>query len=91
MVEQKYVDYWRSRQTKHQDQIKAWEQEAWAETAVALLRNQFGATQAPVYGFELDTERLDRLIERYSPTWKQFEQEIQRFVEWPRELAVELG
>lgn len=39
MVEQKYVDYWRSRQAKHKDQIRVWEQEAWAEVekAVALL------------------------------------------------------
>jgi uncharacterized protein len=52
MVEQKYVDYWRSRQAQRQAQIEAWEKAAWAEakTAAALLREQFGATSVIVFG-----------------------------------------
>lgn len=43
-----------------------------------------------IYGFELDTERLERLIEKYPLTWNRFEQEIQLFIEWLRELAIEI-
>lgn len=52
MVEQKYIDYWRAKQAAQAVQIQRWEQEAWADlrAAVLLLRNQFGVTQAIVFG-----------------------------------------
>jgi predicted nucleotidyltransferase len=52
MVEQKYIDYWRSRQAQRQAQVEIWEKAAWAEakTAAALLREQFGATSVIVFG-----------------------------------------
>jgi uncharacterized protein len=52
MVEQKYIDYWRAKRAEYQAQCKIWEQEAWAEaeSAVALLRDRFGATSAIVFG-----------------------------------------
>ena len=43
-----------------------------------------------IYGFELDTERLERLIEKYPLTWNRFEQETQFFIEWLRELAIDI-
>ncbi|MGB7084779.1 MAG: nucleotidyltransferase domain-containing protein [Phormidesmis sp.] len=52
MVEQKYVEYWRSRQAQQRAQVQLWEKEAWIEVerAVGLLRDRFGATAAIVFG-----------------------------------------
>jgi hypothetical protein len=40
-----------------------------------------------VYGFDLDIDRVARLIQIYPDIWHQFEREIQTFVTWLRELA----
>ncbi len=44
-----------------------------------------------VYAFDLDTERIARLVQNYPQTWHQFEQEIQIFVNWLREIAANLA
>jgi hypothetical protein len=43
-----------------------------------------------IYGFELDTERLEKLLQKYPQAWHQFERDIQIFVEWLNELAISL-
>lgn len=43
-----------------------------------------------VYAFDLDTERVARLIQTYPAVWQQFEQEIQEFITWLKELAANL-
>jgi hypothetical protein len=43
-----------------------------------------------VYGFDLDIDRVARLIQTYPEVWHQFEQEIQAFVLWLKELATHL-
>ncbi|MEO1127734.1 MAG: hypothetical protein AAFX95_27175 [Cyanobacteria bacterium J06639_16] len=40
-----------------------------------------------LYGFELDTERVDRLLERYTAVWSQVKHDLQAFVQWLRDLA----
>ncbi|MGA7953431.1 MAG: hypothetical protein WCA07_07900 [Gloeobacterales cyanobacterium] len=43
-----------------------------------------------VYAFDLDAERVARLIQTYPAVWQQFEQEIQEFITWLKELATNL-
>jgi hypothetical protein len=43
-----------------------------------------------VYAFDLDIERVARLIKLYPDVWYQFEQDIQAFVQWLRALALKL-
>lgn len=43
-----------------------------------------------IYGFELNTERLEILMQKYPQAWHQFELDIQTFVEWLNELAISL-
>jgi len=43
-----------------------------------------------VYGFDLDIERVARLIQTYPAVWHQFESEMQAFIAWLRELAASL-
>lgn len=43
-----------------------------------------------VYAFDLDTERVARLIQTYPAVWQQFEREIQEFITWLKELAANL-
>lgn len=40
-----------------------------------------------VYGFELDTERVQRLVDRYFVTWQQFEADVRAFMQWLLLLA----
>lgn len=40
-----------------------------------------------LYGFELDPERVQRLIENYPTVWNQTEADIVGFVAWLRDLA----
>lgn len=40
-----------------------------------------------IYGFELDSERIARLVDRYSDVWCQVNQDITAFVEWLRAIA----
>jgi uncharacterized protein YutE (UPF0331/DUF86 family) len=40
-----------------------------------------------IYGFELDPQRLYRLIERYPLVWQQFQQDVLQFVDWLKSLA----
>jgi hypothetical protein len=40
-----------------------------------------------VYGFELDSVRVERLVVRYPQAWHQFEADVTRFVFWLRTLA----
>lgn len=41
-----------------------------------------------LYGFELDPERIQRLIENYPTVWAQTELDIITFVVWLKELAI---
>jgi len=52
VVKQKHIDYWRARMAESDLQCRAMEQEAWCQVkqAVALLKEQFGATKAIVFG-----------------------------------------
>ena len=43
-----------------------------------------------IYGFELDIEKLDRLLEKYPIAWQSLEQDVTIFVQWLRELAMNL-
>jgi hypothetical protein len=43
-----------------------------------------------IYGFELETERLTELVERYPFVWQQFRSETQNFILWLRALAEQL-
>lgn len=43
-----------------------------------------------IYGYELDPERMDRLLDKYPLMWEHFEEELQQFTAWLRELAAEL-
>ena len=43
-----------------------------------------------VYAFDLDVDRVARLIQTYPAVWQQFEQEIQAFITWLREIAASL-
>jgi len=35
-----------------------------------------------VYGFELDIERVQRLLDRYESIWSAFEADVQGFTQW---------
>jgi uncharacterized protein YukE len=43
-----------------------------------------------LYGYELDPERLEKLVSHYPEAWQQFEREMQEFIAWLRELASSL-
>lgn len=43
-----------------------------------------------IYGFELETERVEDLVQGYSQVWHCFESEVRRFVQGLRELAERL-
>jgi hypothetical protein len=43
-----------------------------------------------VYAFDLDIERVARLIQFYPTVWHRFEREIQEFIQWLRALAASL-
>lgn len=40
-----------------------------------------------IYGFELDTERVERLVARYSQVWHQVESDVVKFSDWLQRLA----
>ncbi len=40
-----------------------------------------------IYGFELDVERIERLVARYPKTWSQVQVDLERFIVWLHELA----
>lgn len=44
-----------------------------------------------IYGFELDRERIERLVARYPEVWRQVEADLQRFIAWLDALADELA
>jgi hypothetical protein len=44
-----------------------------------------------LYGYELDTERIERLVERYPAVWQAFYTEVKRFADWLRILANSLA
>ncbi len=44
-----------------------------------------------IYGFELDAERVERLVSRYPVVWSQVETDVQRFVAWLYTLADQLA
>ncbi|MEO0489327.1 MAG: nucleotidyltransferase domain-containing protein [Cyanobacteria bacterium J06635_15] len=52
MVEQRYIDYWRSQRHDHEAQVQRWQQEAWAvvQQVKTVLVSQFGATKIIVFG-----------------------------------------
>jgi hypothetical protein len=43
-----------------------------------------------IYGYELDSERIDRLLDKYPPTWEKFKTELTNFIAWMRQLATAL-
>ena len=43
-----------------------------------------------LYGYELDPDRIAKLVSNYPEAWLQFEQEIQIFITWLNVLAVSL-
>lgn len=43
-----------------------------------------------LYGFELDTQRVERLVVGYPPVWHRFDAEVRDFVKWLRALAEQL-
>lgn len=43
-----------------------------------------------LYGYELDPERIERLLRHYHPVWQRVEADIQRFASWLRALALQL-
>jgi hypothetical protein len=43
-----------------------------------------------VYGFELDVDKVKRLIQSYPAVWHRFEQDVQQFVQWLLQLAEQL-
>lgn len=43
-----------------------------------------------LYGYELDPERLEKLVNHYPEAWQQFEREMQEFIAWLRALASSL-
>lgn len=44
-----------------------------------------------IYGFELDDERIQRLVQRYPQVWSQLEFDILNFISWLNALADELA
>ena len=40
-----------------------------------------------IYGFELDPQRVERLVVGYFPVWHQFEGQVRDFEDWLRTLA----
>jgi hypothetical protein len=44
-----------------------------------------------IYGFELDVDRIERLIERYPQVWSQVEIDTRRFIAWLHALADQLA
>lgn len=44
-----------------------------------------------IYGFELDLERIQRLVEHYPRVWAQVEADLQRFIGWLQEFSDQLA
>ena len=40
-----------------------------------------------IYGFELDPERVERLVARYPVTWQGFQSDVGEFLDWLLQLA----
>ncbi|GBF79199.1 hypothetical protein [Aphanothece sacrum] len=40
-----------------------------------------------IYGFELETQRVENLVNNYYETWQHFEQDMQNFLTWLRTMA----
>jgi hypothetical protein len=43
-----------------------------------------------IYGYELDPQRIDRLLDKYPPTWERFRGEMTNFTAWMHQLAAEM-
>jgi hypothetical protein len=43
-----------------------------------------------LYGYELDTERIERLLARYPQVWQNFEADLRTFLLWLNNLAEQL-
>lgn len=43
-----------------------------------------------IYGYELDPERMNRLLDKYPSAWERFRREMGHFVRWIRQVADEL-
>jgi uncharacterized protein len=61
MMEQKYIDYWRDRQTKQKLESAMLARQAWADIqkVAELLRCKFGATRVIVFGSLVRDDRFD--------------------------------
>lgn len=43
-----------------------------------------------LYGYELDPERMDPLLDKYPLVWERFQGELRRFIQWIRRVADEM-
>jgi len=43
-----------------------------------------------IYGFELDTSRVKALVNTYYQVWEKFDQELNQFIRWLQQLALEI-
>ena len=43
-----------------------------------------------IYGYELDTQRVEQLVQDYARVWPQVEADMRRFAAWLRSLAQQL-
>jgi hypothetical protein len=63
-----------------------------SHATVRLLREYLGFRHVVrnLYGFELDTERVEHLVTRYPLIWQQVQGDLSRFLAWLRQLADQL-
>jgi len=60
-----------------------------AETARALDEFlKFRHVVRSIYGFDIDTERIDKLLSLHPSAWDLFESDIKEFVNWLRDLSI---
>lgn len=71
-----------------QDERKAVISSSTAEALDKFLR--FRHVVCNIYGFELETDRVDTLLTAYPVAWAHFEMDMKGFVDWLRELAIAL-
>ncbi len=73
---------------------------AWGDRPAVLSRDSvdslreflaFRHVVRNLYGFELDEERIERLIARYPGVWGQVEADLRRFIAWLETLADRLS
>lgn len=69
------------------------ERKAVISSGTANLLNEFLGFRhviRNIYSFDLDIERIDKLLSKYPDTWAQVEHDVSDFVTWLRDLAIAL-